>query len=137
VPDVLAHVAADRLLRHDIFDRPPLAAWGRGRITLLGDAAHPMTPDLGQGGCTAIEDALVLADRIAESRDLPAALRAYEGQRVPRTTRIARKARLLGRVGQEPSRVLGAVRNTLMRWRPAASYRREMRTYLDYDTANP
>ncbi|MGE0481663.1 MAG: FAD-dependent monooxygenase, partial [Phycisphaerae bacterium] len=51
----------DAIIRNDILDRPPARNWGRGRITLLGDAAHPTTPNIGQGACMAIEDALVLA----------------------------------------------------------------------------
>ena len=73
-----------------LFDREPLAEWGRGRITLLGDAAHPMLPFLGQGAAQAMEDAYALA-RLLEGQDsarLPDALRAYESARKPRATRV-------------------------------------------------
>src|SRR5215203_50840 len=53
--------ADSKILRNDIYDREPLRDWGVGRVTLLGDAAHPITPNLGQGACQALEDALVLA----------------------------------------------------------------------------
>ena len=49
------------ILRNDVYDRPPLPHWSVGRATLLGDSAHPMTPDMGQGACQAIEDAVILA----------------------------------------------------------------------------
>jgi zeaxanthin epoxidase len=49
------------VLRRDIFDRPPIFTWARGRVALLGDSAHAMQPNLGQGGCMAIEDAHILA----------------------------------------------------------------------------
>jgi 2-polyprenyl-6-methoxyphenol hydroxylase-like FAD-dependent oxidoreductase len=133
-PEILASVRADALLRHDIFDRPPFATWGRGRVTLLGDAAHPMTPNLGQGGCAAIEDALVVADALAASSDVPAALRAYERRRHARTALLIRRSRFVGRVGQERGPVFSALRNTLMRLRPRWSYRRELRSYLSHDT---
>jgi len=71
------------ILHNDIYDRPPLRWWGRDRITLLGDAAHPMTPNLGQGACQALEDALVLAKELQANADIPTALRAYEALRIP------------------------------------------------------
>jgi 2-polyprenyl-6-methoxyphenol hydroxylase-like FAD-dependent oxidoreductase len=125
---------AQALLHHDLHDRPPLAVWGRGRATLLGDAAHPMTPNLGQGGCTAIEDALVLADGLERGDDVAATLRAYEAARRARTALIVRKARWLGRVGQERSALLCALRNLLVRWRPQRWSLRELLTYVDFRT---
>src|ERR1700720_3570214 len=59
------------ILRNDIYDREPLPLWSENRITLLGDAAHPMTPNLGQGGCQAIEDAVVLAACLGNSISWP------------------------------------------------------------------
>jgi salicylate hydroxylase len=80
-----------------LFDRPPLARWGQGGQTLLGDAAHPMLPFLAQGAAMAFEDAAVLAEAMAARRDdLPAALRAFEAIRQPRTARVQREARING-----------------------------------------
>jgi salicylate hydroxylase len=80
-----------------LYDRAPLAAWGRGAVTLLGDAAHPMLPYLAQGAAIAIEDAAVLARALAKQRDDPAgALRDYERQRRRRTARAQRAARRTG-----------------------------------------
>jgi 2-polyprenyl-6-methoxyphenol hydroxylase-like FAD-dependent oxidoreductase len=66
------------ILHNDISDQKPLHHWGEGHITLLGDAAHPMTPNMGQGACQAIEDALVLAAFLRNVRNMEAALQAYE-----------------------------------------------------------
>ena len=55
-------------------DRPPIKNWSKGRITLLGDAAHPMLPYLAQGGAMALEDAVVLADALSKQADAAAAL---------------------------------------------------------------
>ena len=63
-PELLAATPSGAVLRNDIVDRPPTPVWASGRAVLIGDAAHPTTPNLGQGGCMAIEDAAVLARRL-------------------------------------------------------------------------
>lgn len=88
------------ILRNDIYDRPPLRRWGAQRVTLLGDAAHPMTPNLGQGACQALEDAVVLARCLQQQKDGMAALRQYETQRIPRTSFIVRQSRRIGAISQ-------------------------------------
>jgi salicylate hydroxylase len=96
VPQLLA--ALDETFLWGVFDHPPLPAWTAGRIALLGDACHPMTPFLAQGAAMALEDAWTLGACLATAPDLPAGLRAYEDRRKPRTTRVqrasARNARL-------------------------------------------
>ena len=68
--------------------RDPLKHWGEGRVTLLGDAAHAMTWDQGQGACQGIEGALLLAKALSEGGDDPSAtLRSWEAERIPRTAR--------------------------------------------------
>jgi 2-polyprenyl-6-methoxyphenol hydroxylase and related FAD-dependent oxidoreductases len=76
--------------RADIYDRPPIKTWGVGRVTLLGDAAHPMTNALGQGANQAIEDAIVLAHCLRRASDPVAAVRDYERRRIGRTAKIAK-----------------------------------------------
>jgi salicylate hydroxylase len=84
-----------------LYDHAPLARWGTGAVTLLGDAAHPMLPYLAQGAAMAIEDAAVLAQRLAETRDNPAdAMRRYERLRRSRTARAQRAARRNGMIYQ-------------------------------------
>ncbi len=106
---------AATILRNDIYDRPPLKRWGRGRITLLGDAAHPMTPNLGQGACQALEDAVILAKQLRIQPDIPAALRAYETIRIPRTTWIVQQSRWVGWVGQWQHPLAITLRNFLVK----------------------
>jgi salicylate hydroxylase len=80
-------------------DRNPVKEWSRGRVTLLGDAAHPMLQYLAQGACMAIEDAVCLADQLAEAHgDVPAALVAYQNARYLRTGRVQITARVFGEV---------------------------------------
>jgi salicylate hydroxylase len=87
--------APERWQKWALYDRPPLASWGRGPVTLLGDAAHPMLPFLAQGAAMAIEDAAVLTRELVRSPpdDRGAALRRYEAARRPRTARVQHAAR--------------------------------------------
>ena len=78
------------LFKWGLHDRPPLARWSSGRVTLLGDAAHPMSPFLGQGAALAIEDGVVLGRCLAEACDLPPALALYERVRRPRAAAAQR-----------------------------------------------
>jgi 2-polyprenyl-6-methoxyphenol hydroxylase-like FAD-dependent oxidoreductase len=103
------------ILRNDLVDRRPRRRWGEGPVTLLGDAAHPMLPNLGQGGCTALEDALVLARCIAARGPIPAALREYEAARIPRTTRLVRHSWAFGVAARWRRRGAVRVREMLVR----------------------
>jgi salicylate hydroxylase len=71
-----------------LFDRPPLAHWSSGRVTLLGDACHPMLPFMAQGAAQAVEDGAALAACLTRDLEVPEALRLYEGERLPRASRI-------------------------------------------------
>lgn len=94
----------ERCYKWALYDREPLAHWSKGRVTLLGDSAHPMLPYLAQGAAQAIEDGYVLADLLAQHRnDAAAALAAYEAARLPRTARIQRHARERGKINNTTS----------------------------------
>jgi salicylate hydroxylase len=88
-----------------LYDRDPIPAWTLGRVSLLGDAAHPMLPYLGQGACQALEDGAVLATALmAEAGDPVTGLRRYELTRRPRASRVVLTARERGRSNHLPSR---------------------------------
>jgi 2-polyprenyl-6-methoxyphenol hydroxylase-like FAD-dependent oxidoreductase len=99
------------ILRNDILDRRPVRHWGSGRVTLLGDAAHPPTPNLGQGACQALEDALVLAGCLADQREPVAALRAYEARRMKRSAALIEQSSLFGKIGQWEHPLLCSLRD--------------------------
>jgi salicylate hydroxylase len=90
--DMLSHV--QECYKWGIRDRDPLSSWTFGRVTLLGDAAHPMMPTLAQGAAMALEDAYVLARNLSRHRNNPArGLAAYEAERVPRASKVQLQAR--------------------------------------------
>ena len=109
--------AADNttILRNDIYDRPVLKTWGRGCVTLAGDAAHPMTPFLGQGACQALEDAVLLGCCLADSCDVVTGLREYERQRIPRANAFVTRSRAVGRIARLRNPVLASIRNSVLK----------------------
>jgi len=133
IPELI-EATQDGILRNDIVDRKPIKSWGKGRVTLLGDAAHPPTPNLGQGACQAIEDAVTLAHCFGRSGNPEAILRAYENMRVRRTTSITNQSLRMGIVGQLQNPLACALRNTFTRFTPTAVSLRFMESILHYDT---
>ena len=121
------------ILKTGAFDRRASRRWGNKRITLLGDAIHPTTPNLGQGGCMAIEDAMVLARCLREYGAEEKALRTYERLRFRRTAAISRYSRVYGAVGQWENLLARALRRTSLTLVPASVGQRLMRIVFDYD----
>jgi 2-polyprenyl-6-methoxyphenol hydroxylase-like FAD-dependent oxidoreductase len=119
VPSVIEATDEAAILHNDIYDLPPLTHWSRARVTLLGDAAHAMTPNLGQGAGQAIEDAATLAKCLTSESSVSSALQAYERQRLARANTIARRSGRLGQVAQWERPLATRVRNTLVKMTPA------------------
>jgi salicylate hydroxylase len=125
---VRAGVAAiNRDRRWVMYDREPLDNWTTGRITLLGDAAHPMVQYLAQGACQAIEDAGCLARQLTRYHDdIVKAFAAYQAERIPRTALIQRAARTWGQIWHDDGPVIPLLRDRLLT-------RRDSRDYTDLD----
>lgn len=92
-----------------------MSRWSQGRVTLLGDAAHATTPNMGQSACMAIESAVTLAHALKENENISAALSDYEARRKPRTAWITNQSRQIGQVGQWENPLACAVRNFLVK----------------------
>lgn len=133
VTELIEATPSESILRNAAYDRPAAGRWGEGRVTLLGDAVHPMTPNLGQGGCMAVEDAAVLARCLAKYRDARVALRAYESRRRARAEAVARYSRLYGAFGQLEGRAAARLRARLLSSVPESAGRKLLRMIFDYD----
>jgi salicylate hydroxylase len=134
--------AGDTWYKWALYDRDPLPRWTRGRITLLGDAAHPMLPYLGQGACQAMEDGAVLATALAaEAADPDTGLARYERTRRPRASRVVLAARERGLSNHLPSAWAAWRRDLLIAWRRRVNRRdpegRGATWLADYDATSP
>ncbi|MFH8486625.1 FAD-dependent monooxygenase [Streptomyces longisporoflavus] len=115
IPAIIAAARPEDILRNDVRHMStPLTHYHRGRVALVGDAAHAMAPTLAQGGNQAIEDAVVLAHHVDPANDLAAGLAGYSAARVPRTTAIVRQAARAARMNHLTNGPLIAVRNELI-----------------------
>jgi 2-polyprenyl-6-methoxyphenol hydroxylase-like FAD-dependent oxidoreductase len=133
IPELIATTDEAALLHNDIFDLAPLPTWTRGRVTLLGDAAHATTPNLGQGGCQAIEDATVLARALRSAASVEAALRAYEDERIARANMITELSRRLGIMGNWTHPAACWLRDTLAAATPRWARMRMLRPIIGYE----
>lgn len=98
LPELLAATDPDTVLRNDLFDRERAQVWSRGPIVLVGDAAHPMRPHLGQGGCQGLEDAAILAGLVGRGGDLTGAFARFAAFRKPRVRALVRESSTIGRI---------------------------------------
>lgn len=111
IPRFLAATEPSAIVRSNIYHRRVTDRWVDGRVALLGDAAHPMGPDGGQGACQAIEDAAALADALAGTANVTDGLLTYQRTRYPRVARVARTVEMMGRLGRMRHPLLCAVRD--------------------------
>jgi 2-polyprenyl-6-methoxyphenol hydroxylase-like FAD-dependent oxidoreductase len=129
---VIAGTPHSDIVRTDIFDRAPISRWSDGRTVLLGDAAHPMTPNLGQGGCQAIEDAVTLADALAKEASVEAALTRYEARRVRRANRFVARSLTFGKLAHAKSAPIRWLRDAVLGGLPRTVALRALERDLDF-----
>ena len=123
VPAIIESLDEETIYRDDIFDRdPPGVQWGRGRVTLIGDAAHPVQPNLGQGGCMAIEDSFELVKQLvvgeARCEGIPLRLRRFEQSRSQRIEKVFNTSRQIGKLAQTDTTIGCFLRNWIYRLTP-------------------
>lgn len=123
IPALLAATPPESLLRHDIFSlETPLPSYVSGRTVLLGDAAHAVTPDLGQGAAQALEDAVTLGIVLRAEADVHAALKRYDELRRARTQELVRASARFGRITQWRNPLAVHLRDTLAAALPERVY---------------
>jgi 2-polyprenyl-6-methoxyphenol hydroxylase-like FAD-dependent oxidoreductase len=132
IPALLDAVDEEAVRHDDLYELPPLGSYVAGKVALVGDAAHAMTPNLGQGACQAIEDAVVLADALGTG-----GLQTYDRTRRRRTQMIARRSRLIGAVAQWSSPLAVTLRDTAVRLMPGSSFLRSFAPILNWTPPSP
>lgn len=135
VPTILDALSDQPIYRDDIYDRDPLGqTWGRGRVTLIGDAAHPVQPNLGQGGCMAIEDAFELVKQLVTSSEesVPSLLRQFEASRSDRIQRVFMTSRQVGQLGQAETAIACFFRNWIYKLTPTRLADLQFKWLFDY-----
>jgi 2-polyprenyl-6-methoxyphenol hydroxylase-like FAD-dependent oxidoreductase len=123
--DLVSATPREAIFRTDLWDLPGLTTWHRRRVMLLGDAAHAATPNLGQGGAQAMEDAWTLARELADTPDVSRAFLEFERRRLATTQSVVRMAWRLGKAAHLSGfgRVL---RNSALRAMPDAVTHRQI-----------
>lgn len=137
IEELIAAAQEESILRNDIYDIDPLPSFVRRRVVLLGDAAHAMTPNLGQGACQAIEDSVVLAALLQSKAPIEAALADYDRRRRARTRSIVLWARRLGRVAQWENPALCILRDFALKMSPNSSGARQMKALFETEILTP
>ncbi|HEV8276501.1 MAG TPA: FAD-dependent monooxygenase [Streptosporangiaceae bacterium] len=138
IPALLAAATPDTVVRTDVYEqRIPLPSYVTGRVALLGDAAHAMAPDLGQGGGQAMEDAVTLAATLTDHSSVPAALARYDELRRPRTQRVVRLAHRIGTAAHLRNRFAVAGRDAILATVPPAAGAHLLNPILDWTPPPP
>jgi 2-polyprenyl-6-methoxyphenol hydroxylase-like FAD-dependent oxidoreductase len=136
IPEIISQTKDNDLIHNDVADIEPLRQFAFGRIVLIGDAAHATTPNMGQGACQAIEDAIVMAQCLSANADYEKAFVAFEKRRLVRTKWITQTSEKIGRMAQLENRLLISLRNTLLRFLPASASEKQQRRLESVDFIN-
>ena len=130
IEEVIGATDEKDILRNDLYDRTPIRAWSKGRVTLVGDAAHPMLPNAAQGACSALQDAAALG-RSLTSNPPGKAFEDYEAQRVRRANLLIVQARQTARSIQSTNPVVTAIRDFAMSHVPGGLLFRQLDGLMD------
>lgn len=130
IPDLIEQTG--QILKNSLVDRIPKRGWTKGQACLLGDAAHPTTPNLGQGGCMAIEGAYILAKSIKKYGLNAQAFDRYEELQFPRSEKIVKESLKLGQMGQLSNPILVNLRNLAFKLMPSSVAMKMIDQYFSY-----
>lgn len=132
IPELIAATPPGAIIRTCLYERAPLERLSGGRVGLVGDAAHPMLPNLGQGACQAIEDAVVLAGELGATDDVVAALARYSRRRARHTAAVVRASGHMSRIAHLRGPLGVGLRNGVMRASPAGLSLRRLEPILGH-----
>jgi 2-polyprenyl-6-methoxyphenol hydroxylase-like FAD-dependent oxidoreductase len=127
IPQILLQTKNENLIHNDILDIEPLDRFAYGRIVLIGDAAHATTPNMAQGACQAIEDAVILAKCTTDESNIELAFKNFEKQRLSRTKWVTENSRKIGKVAQFESPIMIHFRNSFIRIIPRFIQNRQLK----------
>ena len=130
IPELIENT--EKIIKNSLCDRIPKKGWTKGNVTLIGDAAHPSTPNLGQGGCMAIEGAYLLASSINKHGLCPKAYEVYEKYQFPRSKKIINESLKIGKIGQIKNPILILIRNTFFKLIPSRVAMKMIEKYFSY-----
>ena len=131
IPELISKTQQENLIHNDIIDLEPIQQFAFGRIVLLGDAAHATTPNMAQGACQAIEDAIVLANCMQKELHYEKAFKDFEQQRLTRTRWITESSWNIGKIAQLENNLEIALRNSLMRILPSSIQEKQTKKLMD------
>ena len=129
--DIILSTPLDKILRNDICDLKPTKGWHQQNIILIGDAAHATSPNMGQGGAQAIEDAHALAYFLSEKESIKEAFEAFENYRYPKTTLVVKQSKLFGELAHWQANYARAFRNLLLRATPRKMLKKRLKKIYD------
>ena len=127
IPAILKETEDKNLLWNDIMDLKPIDQYAFNNILLIGDAAHATTPNLGQGACQAIEDAVVISKELSKNNDVNKAFKDFEKKRLERTHYVTKTSWSIGKIAQQENKFLSQLRNFAFRFMPSSVNEKRMR----------
>jgi len=125
--EIIESAEESQIIRTDLYDLKPMPEWVKGKVALLGDAAHATTPNLGQGGAQAVEDGYVLGLCLTQSSDVEHALRQYQSVRYDKAVEIVNRSWQYGKISNLKSPWIVALRDWLMPRLPKALSQRQLK----------
>ncbi|WP_046176407.1 FAD-dependent monooxygenase [Domibacillus indicus] len=123
IPDLLLKTTSHDMIHRDIVDIAPMKCFYSDRVVFIGDAAHAITPNMGQGACQAIEDARILAECLRIQSNYQEAFADYDARRRERIGQISNQSWKIGKMAQSESFLFTSIRNQLMKHAPERIYR--------------
>lgn len=133
IADMIRATPNEAILNNDIYDIDPIQEWVHGNVALLGDSAHAMTPNMGQGGCMAIEDAVVMGKSLRSASTISEGLSEYQKLRVPRANKVQKMSRLIGKVITNPNPIVTVLRNGIMSITPPSAQMRNLGSVVGFE----